>query len=291
MARVDKGDPLNSGFGKLQPGYSIENDGFGLLTCKADYIRDGIYNFNANSIRDTSFEKDGRLFAHKFSIQHLSLQRAKITIDYVGIDTTQPGGGQYWTRPQVSGSNGLSTEKIETHPCFFTVADGWIMNDAIAGVGPYTQSDLGPIITKPDKTNDRSYIGNNGACFERADGGRFIGFVDKNYPNLYGKTSYLAPTTVWSGIVYTNNVEKVQNFRKAIGCITNTNNIFGSSDLDAPDFIPTVYGTNFVAPDRGWQLLVSKVDVENFGNLYKINYEIRYSKSGFDFNVYDIVSI
>jgi hypothetical protein len=209
MALVEKGDLLNTGLGVLQPGWTVENDGYGLLTCRAEYIKDSAvtYPIPASAIRNVAFSGDTRLSGHKFSVQRISLRRLKITVDYVGIDSSQPYAIEGFTRPNVTGNNGLSTEKIETHPNFFTNSVG------IAGPGPYTQSDKGPIITKADKTNDRSYIGINGACFERADGGRFIGFVDKAYPKFYGKSSYLAPTTVWSGVVYTQGLVTISYHR------------------------------------------------------------------------------
>lgn len=273
MGRAEQGDPLTTGLGILQPGWTVENDGYGLLTCKADFIRNNDGPISAATIRNLAFPGDSRLSMHKFAVNHITLGRIKITVDCVGIDETQPYTSNGWTRPIVTGVNGLSTEKIETHPNFFVT---------IAGNGPYTQSDKGPIITKPDKTNDRSYIGLNGACFERADGGRFIGFVDKSYASFYGKTSYLAPTTVWSGVVYTGAASDVNTFRARVGKASNNNGL----GVDAYDFIPVQYGSPPWNGPNGPQLLVSKADAEEFGNLYKISYEVRYSTEGWDLNVY-----
>ena len=284
MGRAEQGDPLTTGLGILQPGWTVENDGYGLLTCKADFIRNNDGPISASSIRNVTFPGDSRLKMHKFSVSHISLNRLKITVDSIGIDSTQPGGSSIWTMPQVSGSNGLSTEKIETHPNFFVNPDYWVNSSPIAGNGPYTQSNKGPIITKSDKTNDRSYIGLNGACFERADGGRFIGFVDKTYPRLYGKSSYLAPTTIWSGIVYTSEPGKVADFKDRVGQSFASNDL---GDTNAPNFLATAYATVWTASDGSWQLLVTKADTENFGHLYKISYEIRFNKEGFDDLVYN----
>jgi hypothetical protein len=291
MALVEKGDLLNTGLGVLQPGWTVENDGYGLLTCRAEYIKDSAvtYPIPASAIRNVAFSGDTRLSGHKFSVQRISLRRLKITVDYVGIDSSQPYAIEGFTRPNVTGNNGLSTEKIETHPNFFTNSVG------IAGPGPYTESDKGPIVVrKKDEwvtdsngtinMNGKSFIGYNGACFERADGGRFIGFVDKAYPKFYGKSSYLAPTTVWSGVVYTDSSSDVNLFASLVGKASNNNNLGTGISYD---FLPSNYGGPTWTSESGDpQLLLSKADGEEFGPIYKISYEIRYSKEGFPLSVY-----
>ena len=284
MGRAEQGDPLTTGLGILQPGWTVENDGYGLLTCKADFIRNNNGPISAATVRNVAFPGDTRLSMHKFAVNHITLGRIKITVDCVGIDSTQPYTIEGWTRPIVSGANGLSTEKIETHPNFF---------GSIAGNGPYTESDKGPIITRKKSEwvvesngalnpNGKSFIGLNGACFERADGGRFIGFVDKSYSSFYGKTSYLAPTTVWSGVVYTDASSNVNAFTARVGKATNNNGL----GVESYDFIPVAYGSPPWNGPNGPQLLVSKADAEEFGSLYKISYEVRYSAEGFPTAVY-----
>lgn len=283
MAIVKKGSALTSGIGQLQPGYVIENDGYGLLTCRAEYIYGNHETFLGGSIRDEPFEGDGRLYGHKFNFSRISLERTKIVIDYVGIDHTQPDSASGWTRPQTTGSNGLSTEKIETHPNFFekTVGTNTGGDTAIAGkFSDLTQSSL--IVGKGINYME----GFNGALFEPSTStsqvGKFVGFFRQDKPQFYGKTSYLAPTTVFSGTVYTDSASNAQAFKKKIGVAVNSNDLGISG---APALVPTEYGSAWNGAN-GPQLLVSKADIENFGNLWKIQYEVRFSREGFPKIVY-----
>lgn len=280
MARINKGDTLLTGLGKLQPGWMIENDGFGLLTCRAEFIRDNAITITGSILRNEPFVGDGRVFAHKFSCTYNNLGLLKTTVDYVGIDPTMPGYQSGWTIPQTSGNNGLSTEKIETHPNFFEVTVGDAEEPIAGKFDDLTQSSL--IVGK-----GQTYMeGFNGALFETSATagrtGKFVGFFRDDYPAFYGKTSYLSPTTVFSGIVYTDNSANVQAFKKKLGVAVLANDLQISG---APNLIPIEYGTSW-SGEFGNQLLVSKVDVENFGTLWKISYEVRYSREGFPKVVY-----
>ena len=126
---------------------------------------------------------------------------------------------------------------------------------------------------------EKSYMGINGACFESVNGGRFIGFVDPSFPSLYGKTNYLASTTSYSGVMYSTTLADVQALLALLNTATATTSwgVFALLPAWAP--IGTVAGV-------GHKNLLSQVNVEQFGALYKINYEIRYSKAGWDAFVY-----
>ena len=132
--------------------------------------------------------------------------------------------------------------------------------------------------TTPSKP-EKSYMGINGACFESANGGRFIGFVDPSFPSLYGKTNYLASTTSYSGVMYSTTLADVQALLALLNTATATNS-WGVFTL-LPSWAPI--GTVAAV---GHKNLLSQVNVEQFGALYKINYEIRYSKAGWDAFVY-----
>jgi hypothetical protein len=120
--------------------------------------------------------------------------------------------------------------------------------------------------------------GYNGACFERGEGGRFIGFVDPDYPALYGRTQYLARTTSYSGVMYTSSLSDVQALYGLLGSATGSN-AWGVFQL-LPAWAPVGTG------DFGKQNLLSQVNIEEYGLLYKVMYEIRYSVEGWPSNVY-----
>ena len=125
----------------------------------------------------------------------------------------------------------------------------------------------------------QSYVGQNGACFESSTGGRFIGFVNPASPSLYGKTNYLATTTTYSGVIYSTNISDVQALLLLLNTATSTNSwgVFNFLPAWAP--IGTAAGV-------GHKNLLSQVNVEEYGSLYKIMYEIRYASKGWDSKVY-----
>jgi hypothetical protein len=272
------GNDLESGV--LQAGYTIENDGYGLLTCRATYKIDTAIVTPippSRFARGSDFEKDTRLKLHKWSVTYNTAQVSTVTGDYVGIEIGQ------FTRPNCHGDDGLSTEKIETHPNFFTITAGSTASQPIAG----KQSTWHPSPNNLAQGGVNLMEGNNGATFQPASeankGGKFLGFYNENYPDYYGKTSYLAPTTVFTGIVYTTEASNVNMMKTLVGAATNQNDL-GLGGF--PQLVPPEYGTTWTAPNGNPQLLLSKVNCENYGLLYKINYEIRYSREGFPYVVY-----
>jgi hypothetical protein len=274
----------------LQPGYTLTSDGFGLVTCSATYKVDWTASV-AVTARGTAFPVAGLTYlkAHKSSQSYDALEYKTIKVDYVGIDPTVGGG--VMTNANTSVANGLTAENITTHPNFFTAATGY-GGLPLAGLpsdfgGLYDDSTLGPPVTviavAPSPNAGKPVVvpssqGYNGACFETGMGGRFIGFVDPDVPDLYGKTQYLARTTTYSGVIYTSSVSYVQALYALLGTATGGNS-WGIFQL-IPAWGPTGTG------DFGNQNLLSQVNVEEYGALYKVLYEIRYSKEGWPPDVY-----
>ena len=284
MALVSTGNVLATEM--LQPGYTLTSDGFGLVTCSATYKVDWTASV-AITARGTPFPVAGLTYlkAHKSSQSYDSLEYKTIKVDYVGIDPTIGGGVR--TNANTSVANGLTGENITSHPNFFEQAAGFSVGP-IAGLpsdfgGAYNDSTLGPPVTLINATTGKPVVvpsseGYNGACFETGMGGRFIGFVDPEVPALYGKTQYLARTTTYSGVMYTTSVSDVQALYGLLGSATATNS-WGIFQL-IPAWGPTGTG------DSGKQNLLSQINVEEYGTLYKILYEIRYSKEGWPPDVY-----
>lgn len=288
MALVSTGNTLAAEM--LQPGYTLTSDGFGLVTCSATYKVDWTASV-AITARGTAFPVAGLTYlkAHKSSQSYDSLEYKTIKVDYVGIDPAIGGG--VMTLANTSVANGLTAENITSHPNFFEAAAGYSPGP-LAGLpsdfgGLYPDSTKGPlvsVIAVPPSPNAGKPVvvpsseGYNGACFETGMGGRFIGFVDPDYPELYGKTQYLARTTTYSGVIYTTSVSFVQALYALLGTATGGNS-WGVFQL-IPAWGPTGTGT------YGNQNLLSQVNVEEYGTLYKIMYEIRYSKEGWTPDVY-----
>lgn len=288
MALVSTGNTLAAEM--LQPGYTLTSDGFGLVTCSATYKVDWTASV-AVTARGTAFPVAGLTYlkAHKSSQSYDALEYKTIKVDYVGIDPTINGGVR--TNANTSVANGLTAENITSHPNFFVAAAGYTVGP-IAGLpadfgGAYDDSTLGPpvsVISQAPGINFGKPVvvpsseGYNGACFETGMGGRFIGFVDPSVPALYGKTQYLARTTTYSGVMYTTSIGDVQALYLLLGSATDSNS-WGIFPL-IPAWGPVGAG------DSGNQNLLSQINVEEYGTLYKIMYEIRYSKEGWPPDVY-----
>lgn len=284
MALVSTGNSLASEL--LQPGYTLTSDGFGLVTCSATYKVDWTASVSITA-RGTQFPVAGLTYlkAHKSSQSYDSLEIKTIKVDYVGIDPDINGGVR--TNANTTVANGLTAENITSHPNFFVGAAGYSPGP-LAGRpsdfgGAYDDSTLGPPVSVISALTGKPVVvpsseGYNGACFETGQGGRFIGFVDPDVPELYGKTQYLARTTTYSGVMYTTSVADVQALYALLGTATGTNS-WGVFNL-IPAWGPVGTGT------YGKQNLLSQVNVEEFGLLYKVLYEIRYSNEGWPPDVY-----
>lgn len=290
MAIVINGDPLTTAL--LQPGWTVVNDGFGLNTSTTVYKVDTTFDIDAFAVKGSAHPDPAYSYLKldKWKISWDMLDIATLTVDYVGIDTAVNSGVR--TNPNTSSANGLTTENLTTHPNFFNL-DAAFTTGPIAGTS-YVQSDLGPLVEIKDPVDfvtqvisgktiiiskKQSYIGDNGACFESELGGRFIGFVDPAYPNYFGKTNYLTRTTSYSGVMYSTVLGDVQALLALLNSATDTDS-WGIFAL-LPAWAPIGVGSG-----SGNVNLLSQVNVEEFGSLYKIMYEIRYSKVGWDSSVY-----
>jgi hypothetical protein len=209
-------------------------------------------------------------------------------VDYVGIDPNV-NGGEY-TNANTSVANGLTAEHITSHPNFFVAASGYA-GGALAGMpsdfgGAYNDSTKGPVVNRYNTGTKQtvpvpSCEGYYGACFEQPSGGRFIGFVDPSEPSVYGKTQYLSPTTTFSGVLYVSEATTAMGLVECIGKATSTQDFAGGIQM-IPDWCPIGQSSG-----DGFNVnLLSQANVEEYGLLYKIVYEIRYSRVGWDSGVY-----
>lgn len=287
MARIDAGNALTSDL--LQPGWTSTSDGFGLITISATFKTDQDSGGFAPFVRGTAFPVSSYNYckSHKGSISWDALGIATLKVEYVGIDPTVNSGSR--TNANTSIANGLTAEHITSHPNFFVAASGYA-GGALAGLpsdfgGAYDDSVLGPVVNRYNDSTKQtvpvpSCEGNYGACFEQPTGGRFIGFVDPAHPSVYGKTQYLAPTTTYSGVLYVADASDVQALYALLGTATSDHN-WGIYKL-IPD-----WGVVGSAPGTGFNLnLLSQINVEEYGLLFKVMYEVRYSKVGWDSGVY-----
>jgi hypothetical protein len=273
MGRVETGNDLVAGL--LQPGWKVSYDGYGLQTCTATYKSDRFGSF-AYIERGSAFPEIGftNLKQHKSTISFDSLGIATATVDYVGIELTSNSGLR--TDPQVGGSQGLTSDHITTHPNFFESGAGFT-GAPIAGVG--TGSLAAPVYPAVAGTTPTEYEGNNGATFELTTGRKFLGFKKAQAKDFYGKTNYLAPQTSFSGQFYTTQSATVQ------GMIARVGKTSGNGSFLSIDLLPAYMGSTFTIGGKN-QLLLAQVNTEDYGSLFKVQYEIRYNREGYVASVY-----
>lgn len=278
MARIDNGNALTTAM--LQPGARFNTDGFGLVTGILVFKEDqsGGSTFLARGeacpISGFSFTK-----VHKAATSLDALGIATYTVDYVGISPAD-GVSSTLTKTQITGSQGLTSESITTHPNFFVLATGFSGNP-IAGVGAV---DGGTIDVPKYKATESAgnvtvYRGFNGATFTNANGGPFMGFQVPKEKGYYGKSNYLAPQSSFAGHFYTSDGGNVTGMRDRVGKTSGTNTFNGIKVV--PDYV----GTTFLNGTKH-QLLLSQVSFEDYASLYKVSFEVRFNREGYEPSVY-----
>jgi hypothetical protein len=273
MALIDNGNDLSSPV--IIPGWTYNRDPFGLGTSTTRYKCDHTVDITSAFERGTSHPDSSYSFlkANSYSVSWDALGIATVTVDYVGIPPSVNGGVR--TNANTSSANGLTAENITSHPNFFVGKVGYL--GPIAGAPPFVQDvpdNLAPMVN-----GNPAYLGFNGSCFEKENGGRFIGFVNPSFPQYYGKTQYLAKTTTYSGVIYTTTLSDVQALLSLLNTAT-VSRSWGVFTL-LPAWAPVGVG------DFGNNVnLLSQVNVEEYGSLYKILYEVRYARAGWERDVY-----
>lgn len=277
MARVSKGNALSSPV--LQPGWTIENDGFGLLTCSATYKvshgtsggspGNGKAAVGAAPKRGAKFPLDDRLTCHRATSVMDANGIQVISADYVGIDTGTR------TEVQVTGGFRCNQEPIATHPAFI-------------------------------KFGGRKDAPVNGASFNESDGS-FKRFADPEYSEWHGVTSYLVPGFSINGHFYTKEPNALADLKAAVGTTSSTG-VWASYNLVGPigqlastpswNGVPAflvdltiLAGRNNSGPIavdiQRDQLLLTGIGVEYFGDLLKVSYDISYSQDGWNAQIYN----
>jgi hypothetical protein len=265
----------------IQPGSVYQTDGYGLLTAKTTYMVDKAAGGTAvfgGQVHPTFSD----LFVHKFTLTRGALELDTIDAEYVGIDSNVAA---IRTLPNVTASTGLTSEHITTHPNFFGPTAPFTV--AIAGNGTtFVASAI----------NSEYRVGGDfGAHFKgtATNAGGFVGFLDSSTAvkqAFYGKNQYLAPTTSFSGSIYTNLAADVTAIKNAVGKTSNTNQFTGVK------LIPDHLGTTWTVAAKGGTLdtiLLSQASFEDYcvqtsgtPKIYKINYEIRFNREGYPTQVY-----
>ena len=262
MARVEKGNSLSSL--TLQPGWTIEEDGFGLLTSRLTFVSSHGSDDNSSPIynapkRGDTHPKDTRMACHRASTTYNANGLAVTVAEYIGI----ADGNK--TAPEVSGRGNMSTDPITTHPKFASTLGG---------------------------TKDAP---KNGAKFNETTG-LFIGFGPSTPPpkagfNKEGVRSYLNPGFGISGHFYTSDVSVAKKFKEQMGKSSGTGSYGGVNLLGGLSGLgsagsDSIWGT-WTTSEEVPQLLLTGVAIDFFGNLVKVSYDLTFAKDGWDMEIYE----
>ena len=290
MAVIKKGDALTTAV--QQTNCNVTNDGYGLLTSTVNWQGDlaGTPVLKGSDHPEFSFMK-----AWKIQREFTTTSRIEYKVDYVGICTEADGEAESpgaWTEAtntiaNISGAASLASEGVTSHPSFFdgTVPFGGA-EDLYMIAGHGTGTGTAPIYAA-STLFPTEYVGLNGAHFKKGQvpgtGYTFTGFKDPNYMGYYGKSNYLAPTTGLSGIIYTSDDAVVQKFIENVGHSSLLNGWAAG-----PLLVPTFMGEDDWEGANGAQLLLSGVNFEQYGHIYKCSYQIRINMEGWPQAVYPL---
>ena len=290
MAVIKKGDALTTAV--QQTNCNVTNDGYGLLTSTVNWQGDiaGTPILKGSDHPEFSFMK-----AWKIQREFTTTSRIEYKVDYVGIceeaDGESESPGQ-WTEAtntiaNISGAASLASEGVTSHPSFFdgTVPFGGA-EDLFMIAGHGTGTATAPVYAASTIVVGE-YVGLNGAHFKKpplgGTGYVFTGFKDPNYMGYFGKSNYLAPTTGLSGIIYTSDDAVVQKFIENVGHSSLLNGWAAG-----PLLVPTFMGEDDWEGANGAQLLLSGVNFEQYGHIYKCSYQIRINIEGWPQAVYPL---
>lgn len=109
---------------ELQPDWTIEQDGYGLLTSRLTFRCDAAQVASLAPKQNAAHPEDGRLKCHKSTYTVNKSGWATITSDYVGIETGDR------SRIQIKGDITTGTQPIQAHKDFIKVLKplGWDAN-------------------------------------------------------------------------------------------------------------------------------------------------------------------
>jgi len=200
MPPVSKGNKLTTL--QLQPGWVIENDGFGLMTSRLTFKCDAEVAEGKKPKENEAHPRDGRLLCHRASYVINESGIATITAEYVGLASGS------MSKVQVTGDVALSTQPIQTHPKFY---------QGKAGTTGKPLKELGW-----DEASQSFPESNQDAI---------------NYA-LVGVKSFNAPDLQFTGTYYTNSKEILLSNQKMVGKTFQT--IAGAESMVIPPILAAI---------------------------------------------------
>lgn len=301
MAIIKYGNPLAGPL--LQPGWTVEQDGFGLIQVSAKYRFDKAL---ANQFT-TWFVRGVTTAPAPFNYCQLwraSLVEEKgeivcVTAEFTGIDPQVNSG--LATNAQVAMTAGSASEPIEHHPNFlkvYCISGG--LNKALANFPPVNGWDK-ETTTNPNRALWTPKVANNGAT----QGQQFVGFLPNQDPaemadiskvNIKaGIKNYYKPQMTIRVLRYFSLKETALGLASYVGW--NTKGAPFGLDQDYQKYCTGGYGGSFQYAE-GFETrinrsyLVTNCNVEVYGAIYKVQADLMLSGiSGWDPDIYPSLQI
>lgn len=294
---VKYGDALSTP--QLQPGWTMDSDGFGLYqsTCKFKWDGDAADAQFGNSKfrRGDEHPVYNNLYLYKAEYSNDKTNVATVTAEYCGIGASFNGGA--YTYPRCSMVASSAAEDISHHPNFTTINLTSIAGGGVLAGPPPENGGFETDLTKnPNRAAWTPKSTNQGAL----QGSQFIGFLpvqkasDGTVNIKAGVKSYFKPTNTLRVITYYESVQDAMDTASLVGWVT------GGNAFDLPAAWKNLAGDGYIGSlnyTGAWSgkihksFLVTNVSVELYGTIYKTTSDLMLSgMGGWDKDIYPYIS-
>lgn len=268
-----------------QAGYTVNYDGYGLITLSAKFVVDWDEdrNFSANWKRGDAcpIQRYKQLTLIRVSTTAQEGRTILITAEYVGVVDGMPR-----TDWQCTLASAAASEAIESHPNF--------SRKVLSGIGDVL---AGPAKSDPEQTKNLAFFVNSAQAKGALPAWQFVGFLPQNDINKpinikAGVKSYFKPNLTLKCMGYTPSAALAQQIALANGFVFEG----GLSELSIPEPYKSiakqidskleVIDNNIPKPSKRNWLCVNSV-VEMYGAIYKTQVELVLSGwNGWDRDIY-----
>jgi hypothetical protein len=282
---------------KVQPGWTVDSDGFGLLQSTVTFKMARVLadTFTATFSRGASHPIPGftQLKLWRVSLTQNEGEVVTIRAEYCGLDPSVSERG--YTEPQVQMTGAAASESIQAHPNFVRInctslgEPGTIT--PLAGFPP-----PGGGINEDNPNRPAWGIGQNAGGL--INNYQFVGFLpnqtesDQTTNIKAGIKSYYKPQNTLRVLLYFNNQETALDRASLVGWVTD------GSSFYLPEAYKKLatggYAGEFLFTDE-WNgqihksFLVTNCSVELFGTIYKVTADLMLSGiSGWDKDLYPV---
>jgi hypothetical protein len=284
---------------QLQPGWTIEQDGFGLVQVQAKFKWDAQYadQFTSEFVRGVTLAPEPFTYCVLWKANMIIDKTgvATVTADYVGIDQTITGEDRSY--PQIAATAGSSSQPIEAHPNFLRInATYGGLTNVLANYPPSAGGFDPSTSTNPNRALWTPKVANQGAT----QGFQFVGFLPNqtaaeveagNINIKAGIKNYYKPQLTLRVLQYLGSEEEALTMASYVGW-TNNGSLFNLPEsyinLATPGSYPgnPTYDTLYESKINPGYLCTS-CSVELFGSIYKVTTELMLSGiAGWDNDIY-----